>query len=67
VQVGTASFIRPTAALEVLEQMEAHLREMGARSLDEVRGRFGADGRAPRAESQPAATSRGRRIAARPS
>jgi len=74
VQVGTASFIRPRAALEVLEQIEAHLRQLGVRSLDEVRGRFGADtsrsvaARAPRGASHTAAPpTRGRRIAARPS
>jgi len=72
VQVGTASFIRPTAAFEVLEQIETHLREMGARSLDQVRGRFGADatrsvdGRTPTTHTR-AAASPSRRVSARTS
>ena len=38
VQVGTASFIRPRAALQVLEEMEAFLRERGVRRIDDWRG-----------------------------
>ena len=45
VQVGTASFVRPRAALEALEEMSALLVARGVQSLDEWRGRL-AGGRA---------------------
>jgi isopentenyl diphosphate isomerase/L-lactate dehydrogenase-like FMN-dependent dehydrogenase len=73
VQVGTASFIRPCAALEVLEEIEAHLRRTGARSLDDVRGTFGAGttqsvvGPAPPAPRLAPVAARGRRAVARTS
>ncbi|HEY2956100.1 MAG TPA: dihydroorotate dehydrogenase [Candidatus Eisenbacteria bacterium] len=38
VQVGTLSFVRPQAALEVLEEMRELLAKRGIRSLDEWRG-----------------------------
>jgi dihydroorotate dehydrogenase (NAD+) catalytic subunit len=38
VQVGTASFIRPRAALEVVEEMAAFLTIRGIRRLDDWRG-----------------------------
>jgi dihydroorotate dehydrogenase (NAD+) catalytic subunit len=38
VQVGTASFIRPRAAAEVVEEMTAFLAARGIRRLDEWRG-----------------------------
>ena len=38
VQVGTASFIRPRAALQVLEEMEAFLRARGIRRIEDWRG-----------------------------
>jgi dihydroorotate dehydrogenase (NAD+) catalytic subunit len=40
VQVGTASFLRPRAALETLEEMRALLAARGIRKLDEWRGRL---------------------------
>ena len=42
VQVGTASFVRPRACLEVLEEMTAFLRARGVRSLEAWRGRLAA-------------------------
>jgi len=44
VQVGTASFVRPRAALGVLEELEALLRARDVRRLDEVRGAYLARG-----------------------
>ena len=41
VQVGTASFLRPRAALTVLDEMAATLRARGVRSLAEWRAAFG--------------------------
>jgi len=38
VQVGTASFVRPRAALEVLEAMRAHLAARGIARLEDWRG-----------------------------
>jgi dihydroorotate dehydrogenase (NAD+) catalytic subunit len=38
VQVGTASFMRPRAAFEVLEEMESLLRARGVRRLSDFRG-----------------------------
>ena len=38
VQVGTASFMRPRAAIEVLEEMESVLRARGVRRLADFRG-----------------------------
>jgi dihydroorotate dehydrogenase (NAD+) catalytic subunit len=38
VQVGTASFVRPRAAAEVLDEMTEFLRQRGVRTLDEWRG-----------------------------
>ncbi len=46
VQVGTASFLRPRAALGVLEELEALLRARDVRRLDEVRGAYLAPGAA---------------------
>jgi dihydroorotate dehydrogenase (NAD+) catalytic subunit len=42
VQVGTATFVRPRAALEVLEEMRALLEARGIRTLGEWRGRLAA-------------------------
>jgi dihydroorotate dehydrogenase (NAD+) catalytic subunit len=42
VQVGTASFIRPRAAIETLEEMEAFLGERGVKKLDAWRGVLGS-------------------------
>jgi dihydroorotate dehydrogenase (NAD+) catalytic subunit len=41
VQVGTASFIRPRAALDVLDEMTAWLRARGVRRLEDFRGTIG--------------------------
>ena len=38
VQVGTASFVRPTAALEVVDGIEAYLRNSGVGSIDRLVG-----------------------------
>ncbi|MDD3311273.1 dihydroorotate dehydrogenase [Pseudodesulfovibrio sp.] len=38
VQVGTANFLRPDFAFNLVDQMEALLTEIGAKSLDEFRG-----------------------------
>ncbi len=40
VQVGTRSFVRPRAALEVLDEMSAMLRAAGAKSIDGWRRRL---------------------------
>jgi dihydroorotate dehydrogenase (NAD+) catalytic subunit len=40
VQVGTASFLRPRAALEILEELTGHLADRGVRSLAAWRARF---------------------------
>lgn len=42
VQVGTASFIRPRASLDVLEEMEAWLAARGIARLEDFRGVLGA-------------------------
>lgn len=42
VQVGTASFIRPRAAIETLEEMSAFLAARGVRRLEDWRGVLGA-------------------------
>jgi dihydroorotate dehydrogenase (NAD+) catalytic subunit len=49
IQVGTAHFFRPQAAIEILDQLPAALAELGARSLLEVVGTL----RVPRESSQP--------------
>jgi dihydroorotate dehydrogenase (NAD+) catalytic subunit len=36
VQVGTAHFFRPTAAMEILDQLPAALQQLGARTIPEV-------------------------------
>ena len=72
VQVGTASFIRPRAALEVLDGMRAHLAERGIARLEQWRGTLAGgtrgDGRdvarerrvrRAREASQPAMRARG--------
>ena len=38
VQVGTASFLRPRAAIETLDEMAAFLAERGVKKLDDWRG-----------------------------
>jgi dihydroorotate dehydrogenase (NAD+) catalytic subunit len=40
IQVGTASFYRPTAAWEILDALPRALKELGARSLREIVGTF---------------------------
>ena len=40
VQVGTASFLRPSASIEVLEEMTALLSARGVRSLEDWRGKL---------------------------
>jgi len=52
VQVGTATFVRPRAALEVLEEMRALLAARGIRALEEWRGCLAGagDGAAARVE-----------------
>ena len=42
VQVGTASFVRPRAALDVLEEMTRWLAARGMRSLESWRGGLAA-------------------------
>jgi dihydroorotate dehydrogenase (NAD+) catalytic subunit len=42
VQIGTVSFLRPRAALEILDGMVAHLRASGVPSLAAWRARFDA-------------------------
>ena len=44
VQVGTASFIRPRAAAEVLEEMTGFLSERGVRRIEDWRGCLGSRG-----------------------
>jgi len=71
VQVGTASFVRPRAAAEVLDEMTEFLRTKGVRSLDEWRGCMAPPKTGSRAKAQPggaastSAKSRARRVAAR--
>ena len=60
VQVGTASFIRPRAALEVLEEMRELLKERGVRKLDDWRGNLAAE---PAASEGAAARPAPRRAA----
>ena len=36
VQVGTANFVRPTAALEIVEGIESYLLSSGIASIDEI-------------------------------
>jgi dihydroorotate dehydrogenase (NAD+) catalytic subunit len=55
VQVGTASFMRPRAAAEVVEEMTAFLGARGVRRLAEWRGVLGSGGEA----CAPAATRNG--------
>jgi dihydroorotate dehydrogenase (NAD+) catalytic subunit len=55
VQVGTASFIRPRAALEVLDEMRAWLGARGVRSLDAWRGCLAGARGADAARSEPVA------------
>ena len=43
VQIGTATFLRPRAALEALEEMRALLAARGIRRLDEWRGRLAGE------------------------
>ncbi len=38
VQVGTASFVRPTASIEILEEIEAALADMGVSKMSEIVG-----------------------------
>lgn len=38
IQVGTANFIEPTIMIEIIEKMEAFMREQNIKSLDEIRG-----------------------------
>jgi dihydroorotate dehydrogenase (NAD+) catalytic subunit len=38
VQVGTASFLDPSAAWRILDQLEAWCAAEGVKSLDEIRG-----------------------------
>jgi dihydroorotate dehydrogenase (NAD+) catalytic subunit len=44
VQVGTASFIRPDAAIVVLDEMRAFLESRGIRALDRWRGILASEG-----------------------
>jgi dihydroorotate dehydrogenase (NAD+) catalytic subunit len=60
VQVGTASFIRPAAAAEVLEEMAALLAARGIRRLEDFRGCLMENPPAPRARARAA-----RRVAGR--
>jgi dihydroorotate dehydrogenase (NAD+) catalytic subunit len=54
VQVGTASFIRPRAALEVLEDMTRAVAARRVRSLDEWRRAYALAGEEPAAPPAPA-------------
>lgn len=38
IQVGTANFVEPTIMIEIIEKMEAFMREQNIKSLDEIRG-----------------------------
>lgn len=38
IQVGTANFIEPIIMIEIIEKMEAFMREQNIKSLDEIRG-----------------------------
>jgi dihydroorotate dehydrogenase (NAD+) catalytic subunit len=38
VQVGTANYYRPTAAVEIVEGLPSRLQELGASSVSEVVG-----------------------------
>ena len=57
VQVGTATFLRPDAARQVVEEMEAYLRKRGVRRLDDWRGtlafKVAEEGEAGLLESTP--------------
>jgi dihydroorotate dehydrogenase (NAD+) catalytic subunit len=55
VQVGTATFLRPRAATEMVEQMAAFLTARGVRGIEEWRG--AAFATEARAESSPSARS----------
>ena len=52
VQVGTAHFFRPTAAMEILDQLPAALQELGARTIPEVVATLKFPGRQPLVESK---------------
>jgi len=65
VQVGTASFIRPRAALEVLEELTRAVAARGVRSLDEWRLAYALDGGEPAAPPAPARTTARRALSAR--
>ena len=54
VQVGTASFIRPRAAAEVVEQMTALLAERGIRRIEDWRGCLGTGASPARADGRGA-------------
>jgi dihydroorotate dehydrogenase (NAD+) catalytic subunit len=59
VQVGTATFLRPRAALTVVEEMEAYLRRRGIRRLDEWRGSISFEAPAPHdLDGKPARAAR---------
>jgi dihydroorotate dehydrogenase (NAD+) catalytic subunit len=63
VQIGTATFVRPLAALEVLDQMRDFLAARGLKSVAEWRGclALGAPGSAAPAQGHaPVAAGRGR-------
>jgi len=51
VQVGTASFIRPRASLDVLEEMQGWLAARGIARLEDFRGVLGAKAPGPSAPS----------------
>lgn len=38
IQVGTANFVNPTAALDIVEGIEEFMKKEGIKSLDEIRG-----------------------------
>jgi dihydroorotate dehydrogenase (NAD+) catalytic subunit len=42
IQIGTASFVRPRAALDALEEMTAWLKARGVRCLEDWRGSLAA-------------------------
>jgi dihydroorotate dehydrogenase (NAD+) catalytic subunit len=64
VQVGTATFVRPRAATEVLRGMEELLRARGLRSLEGLRGAF-ASAAGPARERSDGNGTRGARAKSR--
>jgi dihydroorotate dehydrogenase (NAD+) catalytic subunit len=61
IQVGTVTFLRPRAALEVLGELEALLRRAGVRRLGDLRGSLDGTEAQPRRDAAPGTPRRTRR------